>query len=409
MQLIIIKTYLIISSNSKINNNYMLNIIIGGDICPIGRNSAFFKEGDAGKIFNDLLEDFEGSDLSIVNLECALINESTPILKNEPVIGVDSDCINGFKNAGIDILNLANNHILDHGAAGLKNTMKVCAGADILTVGAGESLKEARRMLIKKVNNVNVGILAVAEHEFSIATQNSWGANPLDLIDYVRNVKSQKDNFDYLIVLLHGGNEYYPFPSPRMKDTCHFMVEMGANMVVVQHTHCPACYEEYQNAHIIYGQGNLIFDWPDKPKSFYEGFLVKLLIDDQMNPSVRIVPYVQSNLEIGARKMSEDDELLFMKALEERSLAVKNDDFIRSQWLTLCDSKKNQYISSILGHNRLFRRLNKHGHLVKYLYSQQSLIAIQNMIVCESHREVLETILNDLYNVQSTAIDKENL
>ncbi|MGI0009907.1 MAG: CapA family protein, partial [Nitrosopumilaceae archaeon] len=104
----------------------MINILIGGDVCPIGRNSPFFKMGDAANIFNDLLVEFQNADLSIVNLECPLINERTPLLKNGPVLGVESDCINGLKKAGIDVVNLANNHILDHGRAGLMNTLKIC-------------------------------------------------------------------------------------------------------------------------------------------------------------------------------------------------------------------------------------------------------------------------------------------
>lgn len=372
----------------------MVKVLIGADVCPIRRNLSYFKNGDAKSIFNDLLEEFESADLSIVNLECPFINMSTPIKKCGPVLGVESDCINGLKQAKIDILNLANNHIMDHGPTGLKNTLEVCSESGIAIVGAGKNLEEARRILVRKVGKIRIGILAVAEHEFSIATDNSWGANPLDLIDYVRNVRSQSDNFDYLIVLIHGGNEYYPFPSPRLKDTCHFMVEMGANAVIVQHTHCPGCYEKYQKAHIIYGQGNLIFDWPNKDKAFYKGFLVKLLIADDFSSTMDIIPYLQSDSQAGARKMEKEAEQLFRQSLKERSIAITDDAFIKAQWLQFCENRKYEYLGKVLGHNRLFCKLNAHGFFVKYFYTKSALNCAFNIISCEAHREVLETIFN---------------
>lgn len=372
----------------------MVNVLIGGDIYPRGNVLPYFKKGDAQSIFNDLFVEFEEADLSIINLECPLIDVNTPIEKNGPVHGVKSECINGLKNAKIDILSLANNHIMDHGSTGLKNTIEVSAKAKMLTVGAGENLNAARQIIVKNVGKIRIGVLAVAEHEFSIATGNSWGANPLDLIDYVRNVRCQKDNFDYLIVLIHGGNEHYPLPSPRLKKVCRFMVEMGANAVVVQHTHCPGSYEEYQKAHIVYGQGNLLFDWPNQVKSFYEGFLVKLSITEDFSSTMNIVPYLQSNSQIGARKMDKEAEESFLCSFKKRSRSILDDTFIQKEWLKFCEERKNAYLSSILGHNRLFSKLNTHGHLVKYFYTAKSLIRLQNFVSCESHREVLETIFN---------------
>jgi poly-gamma-glutamate synthesis protein (capsule biosynthesis protein) len=283
---------------------------------------------------------------------------------------------------------------MDHGSAGLMNTLKECDKAGILTVGSGKNLSEARKILIKKIDNIRIGILGLAEHEFSIATENSCGANPLDLIDYVRNVESQRSNFDYLIVLLHGGNEHYPLPSPRLKETCHFLVEMGADAVIVQHTHCPGCYEEHQNAHIIYGQGNLIFDSPSKHSTFYEGFFVKLSISDDFTSTIDIIPFFQSGSQVGARKMKNNDKRQFVKSLKKRSLDVKNDAYLQAQWIQFCNKRKYEYLSNVLGHNRFLRKFNRHGLLLKAFYQRKDLLCLGNFISCESHREVLETIFN---------------
>jgi len=373
----------------------MVSVLIGADICPIEGNLPYFIAGDANSLFNDLLVEFEQSDLVIANLECPLIERASPIPKTGPTFGEPSACINGIREAGIDVLNLANNHVMDHGAAGLKNTLKVCARAGIATVGAGQNLAEARQILVRRIGTLRIGILAVAEHEFSIASNGSCGANPLDLIDFVRNVTNNRRDFDYLLVLLHGAAEFH-VPTPRIRDTCRFMVEMGAKAVIVQHPHCLGGYEEYKGGHIVYGQGALIMDeaiYRDL-KSFHEGFLVKLSIAEDSSSMMDIVPYLQSDPVPGARRMEEEIERHFRQSLCERSGAVQDDRYVSDQWLKFCEDRKHAYLSAVLGHNRVLRKLNGHGLLEQFFYSKRALLGVRNLVCCETHREALETIFN---------------
>jgi poly-gamma-glutamate synthesis protein (capsule biosynthesis protein) len=370
-------------------------IVIGADLCPIGENRAYFSAANDHALFNELLAEFEQADLSIANLECPLVDQPTPIAKTGPVFGEPSAFINGIKQAGIGVLNLANNHILDHGAPGLENTLAVCTHAGIQTVGAGPNLNAARRILIRDLGGLRVGLLAVAEHEFSIATKHSPGANPLDLIDFVRNVTSHRSQFDYLIVLLHGGDEFL-VPSPRIQNTCRFMVEMGANAVIVQHPHVLGGYEDYRGGHIVYGQGALLMDeaiYRDR-QSFHEGFLVKLSIAADATSTMAIVPFVQSNPAPGARRMDPAKEQEFRRQLAQRSAAILDDTFVQAEWLKFCDQNKHAYISGLLGHNRILSKLNARGWLTRFLYNPRVLLGVRNTVLCETHREAIETIFN---------------
>jgi poly-gamma-glutamate capsule biosynthesis protein CapA/YwtB (metallophosphatase superfamily) len=373
----------------------MVSVIIGGDIYPAGKNLTLFQAGDAEGIFSDLLFEFINAELTIVNLECPLISRESPINKDGPLLGAESKCINGLINAGVDVVSLANNHIFDHGPAGLRNTLEICADAGISTVGAGKNLKDARRMAVYQINGTKIGILAVTEHEFSIAKVDSYGANPYDTIDFVRNIKQSREYFDYLIVIYHGGVEYYPYPSPRLKDTCHFMAEMGADAVIVQHSHYSGCYEKYLGSHLIYGQGNLIFDLPRKDRSFYEGFLVKLTIRNNSESQIEFLPYNQSLDSIGARRMDLQAEEFFLNEFKERSLAIEDDSFVKEQWLRYCRSKRKDYLYKIFGHNYFFKKMIQMNIFLKYLCTKNSIQKLQNAIRCESHREVIETIFDD--------------
>jgi poly-gamma-glutamate synthesis protein (capsule biosynthesis protein) len=375
----------------------VVRILIGGDVCPIGGNAPFFQSGDAEALFHDLLPVLRDADLAIANLECPLIDQPTPISKMGPVFGAASASIEGIRAAGLDVLCLANNHILDHGRPGLENTLAVCAGAGVSTVGAGASRAAAREMLVKTVGDLRIGVLAMAEHEFSIATTDSPGANPLDLIDYVRNVAANRSAVDYLIVLLHGGAEFSEAPSPRLKETCHFLVDMGANAVIVQHPHSLGGYETYRHAPIVYGQGALVMDelvYRDV-KSFHEGVLVALTITGDGRSSMDLIPFAQSDPLPGARRMECARARRFLADLDAKSRAILDDDYVKEQWRRFCREHKHGYLSVLLGHNRLVRRANRHGRLSRLLYNRWRLLGTRNVVCCETHREALETILKE--------------
>lgn len=374
----------------------MPTILIGADLCPIEGNTPYFKAGDAGSLFNDLLPEFRQADLVIANLECPLISEPSPIPKTGPTFGEARECVNGIQAAGINVLCLANNHIKDHGESGIRSTLAACADAGIETVGAGENLEKAGKMLVKTVNGVEVGILAVAENEFSLAGREAWGANPLDLIQFVRTVQKHKDLVKHLIVLYHGSAEFH-VPTPRLRETCRFMIEMGAGTVIVQHPHVLGGYEKYLGGNIVYGQGALVMDeavYRDL-KTFHEGVLVKLDIAKDGTSTMDLIPFTQSDPVPGARRMAPEREETFLACLAERAQAVTDDTFVEREWLDYCRRKKSSYLSGLLGHNRVLRKLNERGLLQKLLYNTRVMLGVRNIVCCETHREAIETIFND--------------
>ena len=375
----------------------MTTILIGADLCPIGGNAPFFRNGDADSLFHDLLDEFQAADLVIANLECPLVEKQTPIAKTGPVFGEPSASINGIRAAGIDVLCLANNHICDHGAPGLLNTLAVCERAGISTVGAGENLAAARRILVKTTCGIRVAILAMAEREFSIATTDAPGANPIDLMDYVRTVLSTRDQFDYLIVLLHAGAEFLTAPSPRLKETCRFLVELGAGTVIVQHPHSLGGYENYRGGHIVYGQGALVMDEAlyRSRKSFHEGVLVKLTIAADAASSMELIPFEQSDPVPGARRMGLSRAEMFLGDLAAKSRAILDDEFVKAEWRRFVQDNKHGYLNVLLGYNRIVRRANRTGVLARMLYGGRRLLGTRNLVCCETHREALETIFTE--------------
>lgn len=372
----------------------MTTLLIGGDVCPINRNAPLFADGDPAAIFGDLLPEFQRADLALVNLECPLVEQLSPIEKVGPVLSGDRRAAKTLARAGVHLANLANNHILDHGPDGLMSTIAALDQAGVATLGAGANLSEAGRKVIHEVNGVRVALFAYAEQEFSVAGQQSAGANPLSLTDFVRSVRLYRDSFDFLLVLLHAGVQHFPFPTPKLRELCRFMVEEGAGAVICQHSHCAGCFEEYQGGQIVYGQGNLIFDrYPDRADSFHTGYLVRLSLSGDLSCRMELIPYRQSDAIPGARRMTGEEARAFMESLAAMNRELADPSALERRWSELCLKKKHDFFSILKGHGRLLRYLNRKVHLSDLFYSRRQIANLRNIVTCESHKEMLERIL----------------
>jgi poly-gamma-glutamate capsule biosynthesis protein CapA/YwtB (metallophosphatase superfamily) len=338
---------------------------------------------------------FEAADLSIVNLEGPLISKPSPIAKDGPVLGADPACVNALVAAGVDVVGLANNHVMDHGLRGLDETIYVLERHGIAHVGAGRDLDDAGQMLVTRAGALRVGVLAMAEHEFGVAGRRAPGVNPLDVLPFVRTVEQRAGDVDFLVVLLHAGNELYPWPRPSLMETCRFLVERGADAVICQHSHCVGCYERYLDATIVYGQGNLIFDGAGEPPEFYLGALLCFEVNAGARARLDIVPYAQSRPRAGAHRMPEGDEERIAREIEARSRAIADPDLVEARWNEFCARKERHYVRRLGAPLRLLRGLDRATGIVQRLYgARRARVELLNLIRCESHREALITILS---------------
>jgi poly-gamma-glutamate capsule biosynthesis protein CapA/YwtB (metallophosphatase superfamily) len=364
----------------------MTRIIVGSDICPTSHDEAAFIAGDKHALLNDLEDIFSAADLRIVNLECPLTDSHSPIFKSGPAMRAPADCVNGLKAMGIDVAGLANNHILDHGAEGLRNTMAVCKAAGIKVVGAGNNLAEAVSWLSLDVNDLKIGIVAMAEQEWSIATERNAGASPIDLIRFTREIRERRSQYDFILIIFHGGNEHYFYPSPWLQEVCRFLIEQGADAVICQHTHCPGCMERYQNGHIVYGQGNMIFHWDGRSEFWYQGFLVTLLANKNQPLEIEYTAYRQSCDHIGIKRMDSQQEAAFLRELADRSELIMQPGYVQQAWTEFCKERRDYYLNAVAALNANRRESEK---LDKQQFSDHALMALTNIIRCESHHAAL--------------------
>jgi poly-gamma-glutamate synthesis protein (capsule biosynthesis protein) len=379
------------------SNDTQVSVILAGDFYP--RDPGVGNTGiDAyQRLSEDLSLLIKESDVSIVNLECPLTQQWNPIAKNGPVLRADPAWAHAIRAMGFDVASLANNHILDMGKPGLYDTLSVCREAGLHTVGAGNNLAEAGRNLTIIVHGIKIGILAFTEHEFSVATSTSAGANPVDPMQNYSQIQQAKENNDIVVCMLHGVNEFYPLPSPRMVKTCRFFVDAGADAIICHHTHVASGWETYKNAPIVYGTGNFLFDWAEpRPEDWYRGYLVSLSVSKKGLHSISLIPYQQTSNGNTIEIMNEIDAEAFSMHIGELSQKIMNVSVLEQEWERFCQSKKLQYLSWLLSLSRVERFLLRRGIWPSWRIRRQQVNTLFNMLACEAHHEVSNNVLHSV-------------
>ncbi len=382
-------------------------IVIGADLVPTKSNYQYFRNGEANTLIgSELVEIINRSDFSIFNLEVPLTNMMDPITKCGPNLMAPTDVLPGIAAMNIDFFTLANNHILDHGSQGLESTIALLKKANIAYAGAGFNLKDASEPYTILINDIKIGIYCCAEHEFTIASENGAGANPFDPLESLDHISELKKIVDFVIVLYHGGKEHYRYPSPNLQKICRRIVDKGADLVVCQHSHCIGAEEQWREGTIVYGQGNFLFDYSES-EYWQTSLLIEISLEkisDHLNYNLVYHPLVKYKNKVRIAEKSKADQILF--EFKKRSSDILEPNRIHIEYSKLANSFLPRYFNGFCGslsRNFIFRGLNKiSGYrfglwIQKYQYNKKSNIILNNMIECESHRELILQGLKNSY------------
>ncbi|MCG9632641.1 CapA family protein [Vibrio sp. Isolate30] len=365
-------------------------ILLLGDICPTEDTVSYFNNGDSDNLLGELKSVIVSSDIVVGNLEYPIVSKSKAIEKCGPTLSGTIESLHCLKKCGFDILSLANNHIGDYGSEGVVETLDSCNLLGIPSFGAGKNIEDAANYHVQNVQGKKIGFVSFAEHEFNAATRNDAGANifdPYTSFDFIREVKEKTD---YLIVLYHGGVEYYRYPSPELMKKCRKFIESGADLVSCQHSHCVGAEEDYLDGKIVYGQGNSIYGYRKNHSMWNEGLAISIEVS---NEGIEL-SYIAFNWTSSGIRL-ETDRTVILDKFMERSHEIQNKDFVTEKWLDFCSTSSAHYLPMYLGLSVNTNRLNrvlKNG-IIDTLYTKRQKMVSNNIIRCNSHYEVIRTIL----------------
>ena len=259
----------------KKSENQKVEIILTGDVM-LGRSvmTKSIEESDTSYPFRKVGEVLRDANLVIINLENPIIS-NCPASSEGYIFCTSPELVEGLVFAGVDIVNLANNHSKNYGESGLQETINTLKENNVDSVGVGE-------LLVKELGGKRFGFLG-----FDFTTRVPEEKD-YDFIDYAAS------QTDILITSVHWGLEYTQNPTNSQKQWAKEMINSGVDVVVGHGPHWVQDVEYIQESPVYFSLGNFIFDqmWSEETK---KGLAVKLIFEgDKLIKEERLPIYMSS-------------------------------------------------------------------------------------------------------------------
>lgn len=260
-----------------------------GEITLLFAGDVYFSEhvlnayDRAGGIHGVLDEKLRGeihdADIFMVNQEFPFTERGTKAADKQFTFRLPESRFHLMKEMEIDIVTLANNHILDFGPEGITDSIALLKENGIRYVGAGENLNEAKKLEIMEVKGKKIGFLGTSR----VYMDGSWAAgadhpgvfSTYDPTLAVEEIKKARELVDYLVVYVHWGVERETTPKEYQKTMGQQYIDAGADLVIGSHPHVLQPIEYYKEKPIVYSLGNFVFG-----SSIPQTELLKVVLDE---------------------------------------------------------------------------------------------------------------------------------
>ncbi|WP_370872484.1 CapA family protein [Paenibacillus zeirhizosphaerae] len=247
--------------SSSGSNNVTFNFV--GDIQFSGKVEELLQEKGYDYPYKRLGNLFRSDDLTVGNLETPVTDRGTGAANKTYIYKSSPEALPELAAAGMDVVSLANNHILDQGIQGLQDTLAHLRDHDILSMGAGKNAQEAYAPVYVKRNGMTIALLGYSR----VIPEASWYAgvnragvagvyNPAAALKAIRMASKKAD---LVIVTAHWGKERTSVLEDHQTELAHAFIDAGADLVIGSHPHVLQGLEKYKGKWIAYSTGNFIF------------------------------------------------------------------------------------------------------------------------------------------------------
>lgn len=256
-------------------------VTIVGDIMLSRGVQQYLTEYGYDYPYEEVRHIFLADDLTVGNLECPITRRESAADKTKRfVFRADEENAAALKRAGVDCLNLANNHSMDYLSGGLSDTMEQLKAQGLSFVGAGDNAS-ADPYAVFEVNGLTIGLFAYS----ALPPEGFFFHKEKPTISYIGTTNLSRleteikaADCDFNIVYFHWGIEYEPYQSETQERLAKGAIDAGADLVVGAHPHVLQGKELYQGKYIYYSLGNFIFD-RQIPPGTDESLILQLTID----------------------------------------------------------------------------------------------------------------------------------
>ncbi|WP_435552917.1 CapA family protein [Natrinema sp. CGMCC1.2065] len=235
-------------------------------------------------VWGTVLERLRGLDGLVCNLECVLSTRGREWQRTHRPFHFRADpdwAVPALERAGVDGCALANNHVLDYGETGLRDTLAALDDTGIARTGAGETLDEALEPAVLTIpdseasdggnDGLDLAVVSFTDNtpEYAADADSPGTARiEIDVDDpetrrLVRDAleRARERDPDVLVASLHWGPNMVTEPPDSFRDFGHWLVENGVDLVHGHSAHVLQGIEVYEGAPICYDTGDFVDDY----------------------------------------------------------------------------------------------------------------------------------------------------
>ncbi|WP_046215636.1 CapA family protein [Paenibacillus wulumuqiensis] len=235
----------------------------GGDVMFSGKVGELLAQKGYDYPYEYIHKLFTSDDLSVVNLETPVTDSATTAADKTYAFKSSPQALPHMAAAGIDAVNLANNHILDQGITGLQDTISQLDSSGISYVGAGNDSKRAYQPVYFQRKGIKIALLGfsrvIPETSWNAGTNQPGVATAYDATAAETAIREARSEADLVVVIAHWGVERSDTTAAHQNDLAHRFVDAGADLVIGGHPHVLQGLEQYKGKWIAYSTGNFIF------------------------------------------------------------------------------------------------------------------------------------------------------
>jgi poly-gamma-glutamate synthesis protein (capsule biosynthesis protein) len=206
---------------------------------------------------------FTGDELTVVNLECP-VSDRGAVVPKEFTFRCDPAALPAARAAGVEVANLANNHVRDFGSEAMLDSVERLRANGIAPVGVGADVRAASTPAVVERNGWRIAVLGfsgVVPAADWLATRTRPGmASDDDTAAMTAAVRSAGEVADLVFVTVHWGVELDPRPRAEDVARARAMIDAGADGIFGHHAHRMQPLDFYRGRPIAWGLGNFV--WP---------------------------------------------------------------------------------------------------------------------------------------------------
>ncbi len=365
-----------------------MKILIGGDF--VSQSPETITVGDK------LRQLMSEHDFIAINFEAPLEGVGSPIAKSGPALTQSANSPKFLVDLGVNVILLANNHMMDSGKEGCENTISKFKELGVpLICGAG-NYNDAYKLNILRDKDFSVGVLNLTHMEFGTlgldSNADSYGTAWIGDYCVDKIIMNAKNHCDYLLVVPHAGIEDLIAPLPEWSKKYRDFISLGADAVVASHPHTPQGWEEYEEKPIFYSLGNFFFQTFSKAygENWFKGLIVSLDINREgLRYKVYNTKFTENSIDIDCDK----NLIEFNKQIN--SLITDNHkhiSYINAELMKLWPEYKLYLLRGLAAVTPSF---NTHvfTHAVYGLIKGTDYPLLLNNFQCESHRWAIERMI----------------